>query len=76
MGQANWLLRVTTLVAVGLGGLLPGLTVAAESQLEEIVVTAQKREQSLNDVGLTVNALSGDFLQTRQVNTKIGRAHV
>ena len=26
---------------------------------EEIIVTAQKREQSLNDVGITVNAFSG-----------------
>jgi iron complex outermembrane receptor protein len=30
--------------------------------LEEIVVTAQKREQSFNDVGLTVNVVSGDEL--------------
>jgi len=31
--------------------------------LEEIVVTAQKREQSLNDVPLSVNAFSGDALE-------------
>lgn len=29
-------------------------------QLEEIVVTAQKREQSLNDVGIAVTAFTGD----------------
>jgi len=41
----------------------------APPQLEEIVVTAQKREQSLNDVGLTVDALSGDALKLRQISS-------
>jgi iron complex outermembrane recepter protein len=37
--------------------------------IEEIVVTAQKREQSLQDVPIAVTALSGDFLQqTGSVN--------
>jgi len=41
---------------------------ATESaQLEEIVVTAQKREQSLNDVGLSVAVIGEDFLKTRQI---------
>ena len=31
--------------------------------LEEIVVTAQKREQGVNDVGITVNAFTGDQLR-------------
>lgn len=35
----------------------------------EIVVTANKREQRLNDVGLTVSVLSGDALQDRQINS-------
>ncbi len=74
MAQTFRLLRFAALL-VGIGGLLPSLAVAAESegantsQLQEIIVTAQKREQSLNDVGLTVNALSGDFMAARQVNT-------
>lgn len=37
--------------------------------IEEVVVTAQKREQSLQDVPIAVTALSGDFLQqTGSVN--------
>lgn len=45
----------------------PGLLFAQEgldegTELEEIVVTAQKREESLRDVPLSVNALSGDRL--------------
>lgn len=35
----------------------------------EIVVTAQKREQKLNDVGLTVSAVSGQALQERNITT-------
>ena len=31
--------------------------------LEEIVVTAQKREQNLQDVGISITALSGNQLQ-------------
>ena len=36
---------------------LPGLSLA---QLEEVVVTAQKREQGINDVGITLNAFTAD----------------
>lgn len=35
----------------------------------EIVVTANKREQRLNDVGLTITALSGDDLAQRGITT-------
>ena len=33
------------------------------AQLEEIVVTAQKREQGVNDVGITLNAFDGIQLE-------------
>jgi outer membrane receptor protein involved in Fe transport len=35
----------------------------------DIIVTAQKREQRLNDVGLSVTAVGGEQLKTRQVTT-------
>ena len=35
----------------------------------EIVVTANKREQKLNDVGLTVAVLSGQNLRNQQINS-------
>lgn len=38
------------------------MTANAEAVVEEIVVTAQKREQSLQDVPLSVTAVSGDRL--------------
>jgi iron complex outermembrane receptor protein len=39
--------------------------------LEEIVVTAQKREQNLQDVGISVAALSGDQLRSEAVTSTI-----
>jgi iron complex outermembrane receptor protein len=39
------------------------------SVLEEIVVTAQRREESLYDVPIAITALSGDFLEQNQVFT-------
>lgn len=35
----------------------------------DIVVTAQKRTQSVNDVGITMNVFSGDALKTQGINT-------
>src|SRR3546814_201036 len=45
---------------------------ASESQSppsDEIVVTANKREQNLNDVGATITALSGDQLAERRITS-------
>lgn len=36
---------------------------ASAATLEEVVVTAQKREQGVNDVGITVNAFSGETIR-------------
>jgi outer membrane receptor protein involved in Fe transport len=35
----------------------------------EIIVTAQKREQSINDVGLTIQAFSGEDLDKRKITS-------
>lgn len=37
----------------------------SEAGLDEIIVTAQKRSQSANDVGITINAFTGDTLKAR-----------
>jgi iron complex outermembrane recepter protein len=53
-----------TVIAVGL---LPGRGLAEgtgdESTLEEVVVTAQKREQNLQEIGVSVTALQGTELR-------------
>ncbi|SVD97385.1 uncharacterized protein METZ01_LOCUS450239, partial [marine metagenome] len=46
------------------------MPVASFSQvIEEIIVTAQKREQGVNDVGITVNAFTGEQLKDRGFKT-------
>ena len=39
------------------------------AQIEEIIVTANKREEKLNSVGLTVSAISGQALVERRITT-------
>jgi iron complex outermembrane receptor protein len=48
---------MATAAAVSFSGLASG------QGLEEIVVTAQKREQGANDVGITMNAFTGEMLR-------------
>ena len=65
---------VAALLGAASGTSMPSLAAdtgatSAPPQLEQIVVTAQKREQSLNDVGLTVDALSSDALKLRQISS-------
>ena len=53
------------------GALVLGFQVPAFAQasLEEVIVTAQRSEQSLQDVPIAVTALTGDDLDTKQVIT-------
>ena len=43
-------------------------TQAIAQTLEEVVVTATKREQSVMDVPLAITALSGDFIMSTNLN--------
>lgn len=42
---------------------------AAESILEEVVVSAQKREQNIQDVGISIQAFTGDQLEALGVSS-------
>ncbi|EED31148.1 TonB-dependent receptor [gamma proteobacterium NOR5-3] len=42
---------------------------AAHAQLEEVLVTAQKRTQSLQDVPMAVSAMSGEMMQKNGIET-------
>lgn len=59
-------LRVCTLSAAVIAAL--GVTDAARAQLEEVVVTARKRSESLQDVPMAVSAFSSTQLQDAQVD--------
>ncbi|MFT5561575.1 MAG: iron complex outermembrane receptor protein [Litorivivens sp.] len=41
----------------------------AQAQLEEVIVTAQKREQSVQDVPMAVTAIGGDILENNEINS-------
>ncbi len=64
------LLGCTALVSVAL---LPGQALAQDAEenfgLEEIIVTAQKREQSVQDVPIAVTAVSEETLQANRITT-------
>ncbi len=47
------------------------VAVAQESGLEEIVVTAQRREQNLQDVPISITAFSGDLIAQTNVRSAI-----
>ncbi len=65
-------MKITRLTAfagaaiLGLGGLN-----ASAAVLEEVKVTAQKREQSLQDVGISVSAFTGDQLKNLGVTSTV-----
>ncbi len=58
----------TTTLAVTFGAIFTGNAVMA-ALLEEVIVTAQKREQSVNEVPITITALSAEMVTNLGVRT-------
>ena len=54
-------------IAVAISAL--AFSVSSVAQLEEVLVTAQKREQSLQTVPIAISAVSGELLEQTGVNT-------
>lgn len=58
------------LAAISLATLQLGMASTGAAQvLEEVVVTAQKHAQGVNDIGITVNAFSGDVIRDLGVSS-------
>lgn len=61
------------LVALGLSLTLCAPTLAQDEQeeqvLDEIIVTAQKRESNVQDIPVSVNVMTGDFLEENNLNS-------
>ena len=55
--------------AIAASPALAEVSAAKEKSADEIVVTAQKREQNLNDVGLTIQAASAKTLAERGIQS-------
>ncbi len=45
---------------------------AAHAQLEEIVVTAQKRQESMQDVPIAVSAITGQYIENQNITDLSG----
>lgn len=58
-----------TPLACAIGLITSAFTIGASAQLEEVVVTAQKRAQSIQDVPISITAFSGDYLEETGVQT-------
>lgn len=63
MKKQNSILNRTCFALASISVFAGGAHAEAQRVIEEIVVTAQKTEESLQDVPISVSALSGDFLQ-------------
>ena len=65
-----------TPLAAAMAAIFPGApALAQEARLEEIIVTAQKRTQSLQDVPVSVQVLGGEQLQELNLNDFADFAH-
>lgn len=64
--QIKHKLLVSSCLGLGLSMLV---SAPAFAQLDEIIVTAQKKEEGANDVGFTLNAFTGETLKDRGVAT-------
>ncbi len=62
-GAAPWRLAALALAPVLLAAALPRPVYAQAGMLEEVIVTAQKREESIQDVGIAVTALTGEQIK-------------
>lgn len=61
--------RAVTLkpLVIALAACGAGSSMCAQAQLEEVIVTAQKRSQSINEVPMSITALSGEDMANRGI---------
>jgi len=69
MEHTTMTMRKTALATAMLLAGLAGQSAIAAPQIEEVIVTAQKHEQGVNDVGMTINAFTGQRLKDLGVKT-------
>ena len=53
---------ITLISIVAAAVFLTGMNAGAQVYMEEVVVTAQKREQNVQDIGIAITALSGELI--------------
>jgi len=78
MSRRTALLACSSAAAICLSALSPAFAAEPEqtNQVEEIIVTAQKRAESINDVGMSIQAFSGETLEKAGVESAADLAQV
>lgn len=78
MSRRTALLACSSLAVICLGAFSPALAAEPEdaNQVEEIIVTAQKRAESINDVGMSIQAFSSETLEKAGVESAADLAQV
>lgn len=66
-GSFTRFLIVTTLSTSFIGGAVVSTAMAQQSAIEEIVVTAQRREQNLQDISISISVLTGEQLNNLRI---------
>ncbi len=70
-GVSDWWLTCIVLSIAAAGGYSSSAHAQDSPAIEEIIVTAQKREESLQEVPMSISAFTGDYLQDRQINNLV-----
>ena len=63
-------------MAVAAALISQGSMVQAQTTLEEVVVTAQKRAQSIQEVPISITAFSGEYLEDKGIQKIAGVAQL
>ena len=67
-GTSSSRLLASILFISGLGSMTPSPVAAQEAMLEEVIVTARRREESLQETPVAVTAFGEDELRAAQIN--------
>ena len=67
MNNAKWRLRAVAMLGAGLMALPDSVVLAQDGGLEEIVVTARKREESMMEVPIAITAFTAEDLEARDL---------
>uniref|UniRef100_UPI003567BE85 TonB-dependent receptor plug domain-containing protein n=1 Tax=Litorivivens sp. TaxID=2020868 RepID=UPI003567BE85 len=62
-------MRILITKSIALAAAIISMSSLSIAQLEEVIVTAQKREQSMQDVPMAITAIGGRMLENNEINS-------
>ena len=71
------LTKHSRVISIFIGAIIVAATYSAGAQvLEEVIVTAQKREQNVQDIGIAISAFSGELMKKMRVTESTDVAYM